>query len=412
MINKILISHPTGNANLRYLAKAMAEAHILSSFYTCIAIFKGSFLSKLCIGPLKMFLKRSFPQELRTYTHTKPGKEIGRLLAVKFGDKESIKHEEGKFSIDSIYKDLDNYIAGKLSKESGVYAYEDGALKSFNRAKHLNIKCLYDLPIGYWRYMRQLLETEIKNRPDWAGTLTGFNDSVEKLKRKDDEIALADAIFVASSFTKKSLELYPGKLAPIYLIPYGFPPVFNERTYEQIENRKIKLLFVGSLSQRKGLANILEAADVLSDYIELTIIGRKVTDTCLPLDAGLKKWNWIPSLGHDEILLSMRNHDIFVFPSLFEGFGLVITEAMSQGTPVITTDRTCAPDFINDDENGWIVNAGNTQHLIEKLKMIIADPSRIQKAGMAAMLTAVQRPMDVYGEEMVKALNNFINADN
>ena len=51
----------------------------------------------------------------------------------------------------------------------------------------------------------------------------------------------------------------------------------------------------------------------------------------------------------------MREHDVFVFPSLFEGFGLVITESMSQGTPVITTDRTAGPDLIKNDENGWLL---------------------------------------------------------
>ena len=50
----------------------------------------------------------------------------------------------------------------------------------------------------------------------------------------------------------------------------------------------------------------------------------------------------------------MKEHDVLIFPSLFEGFGLVITEAMAQGTPVITTDRTAGPDVISDNENGCL----------------------------------------------------------
>lgn len=46
-------------------------------------------------------------------------------------------------------------------------------------------------------------------------------------------------------------------------------------------------------------------------------------------------------MPHDQILNLMRTQDVFVFPSLFEGYGLVVAEAMSQGTPVITTSRTC-----------------------------------------------------------------------
>ena len=405
----IIMSHPTGNANVRFVTQAVAQAGLLSGFYTCIAVFKNSFISNFLIGPLSMFLKRSFPVELKPFTHIRPFKELGRMYAIKFNKKQLLTHEKGKFCIDAVYNDLDKYVAGRLSDQNAIYAYEDGAEYSFIKAKTLGIKCIYDLPIGYWRSMHNLLQIEKDNRPDWAVTLTGFNDSNFKLARKDKELELANVIFVASTFTKKTLEVYPMQLAPVHVIPYGFPPVFENRQYTPVNNRKLKLLFVGGLSQRKGIANIFEAVDYLKDQVELTIVGNKLVENCVPLNEGLKKHTWIPSLEHDKILELMRTQDIFVFPSLFEGFGLVITEAMSQGTPVITTDRTCAPDFIKDGENGWLVEAGNTKALIQKLEAIIADVTSIEKVSKAAAATARTRPMKVYGEEMVEALNNIVN---
>jgi len=73
-----------------------------------------------------------------------------------------------------------------------VYAYEDCALKSFQKAKKWGIQCIYDLPIGYWRAAHQIFEKERTMQPGWACTLAGLSDSTDKLARKDEELMLAD----------------------------------------------------------------------------------------------------------------------------------------------------------------------------------------------------------------------------
>lgn len=102
----------------------------------------------------------------------------------------------------------------------------------------------------------------------------------------------------------------------------------------------------------------------------------------------------------------MREQDVLVFPSLFEGFGLVITEAMSQGTPVITTNRTAGPDLITHGENGWLIDAGSTDTLQAAIEELIFKPSVIAEVGHAAMETASKRTWDVYGLELVEAIKN------
>ena len=100
----------------------------------------------------------------------------------------------------------------------------------------------------------------------------------------------------------------------------------------------------------------------------------------------------------------MREQDVLVFPSLFEGFGLVITEAMSQGTPVITTDRTAGPDLITHGENGWLIEAGSTEALKQAIEELLYRPEMIESTGRAAMETARLRPWEVYGMELAKAV--------
>jgi glycosyltransferase involved in cell wall biosynthesis len=408
-IKTVILSHPTGNINVREVAEALEKAGSLGKFYTSVAVFKNTFphiISKY--GPLKEFRRRSFASNLKPFTCTRPYLELARMASQKLGYHNALKHEKGIFCVDKVYNDLDSHVSKKLRNNSAVYAYEDGAFESFKRARSKGIFCLYDLPTGYWRAHSKFLEKERIERPEWAMTLTSFKDSELKLKRKDKELSMADAIFVASNFTKRTLELFPGQLAPIHLVPYGFPEVYKNRKYENIANRKLKLLFVGGLSQLKGIANLFEAVNHLGDRVKLTIVGRKVVQGCIPLEKELKKHNWIQSLPHDQILSLMRSQDVFVFPSLFEGYGLVIAEAMSQGTPVITTTRTCGNDFIKNGENGWLIEPGDTKELVKKLEHILSHPEILPQVGKAASATAGESPFSIYGNKMVKIINEII----
>lgn len=411
---KITIYHPFGNANTRAAVDGIYKQGILESFHTCIACFKGSLLYKLAaFGPLKELKRRNFSYFLQKKTITHPFMELGRQLASKLRFNSLTAHEKGIFCIDNICHNLDSkvskYVRRNKRKIGGVYAYEDLALYTFSTAKKYNIKCVYDLPIGYWRAMHNLLNEERAKNPEWAITLGGFNDSDKKLQRKDEELKLADKIYVASSFTKKTLRMYPGKLADIEVIPYGFPPVNTQRKYDDIQNRKIRVLFVGGLSQRKGLSYFFEATKGLEEKIEATVIGRGNLDACPALKEALSKVNYIPSLPHDEILKLMANQDLFIFPSLFEGFGLVITEAMSQGTPVITTDRTCGPDIMHNGIDGWIVEAGNAKPIRDLLIKFTENPSILIKTGHEAMHTASKRPWSMYEKELAESVNKFLN---
>ena len=414
MNNKIIISHPTGNMNTRSAVIGLCKKNILMKFYTCIACFENTLLYKLSsLLFLQEFKRRQFDNILKLFTSTFPFRELGRQISNKFNISCLLKRETGFFCVDKVYQSLDNHVANNLNKYRGsiqaVYAYEDCALKTFREAKKYQKYCLYDLPIGYWRSMRELLSVEKENNPEWAITLGGFNDSEEKLKRKDEELGLADKIYVASSFTKKTLELYPGKLADVEVISYGFPPINKNRIYKPFDGRKIKILFVGGLSQRKGISYLFDAVKGLEEKIELTVVGRGNIESCRQLKQALEKVIYIPSLSHDAILKLMAEHDLFVFPSLFEGFGLVITEAMSQGTPVITTDRTCGPDIITNEKDGWIVEAASSSSIRKLLEKFIENPILLHEAGLNALKTASLRPWSYYEEELGNSVNNFIN---
>jgi glycosyltransferase involved in cell wall biosynthesis len=405
----ILLSHPTGNANVRQAAWALNEAGLLSEFWTSISWNDRHPVNRVLPRSLSRELgRRAFPHVGRDRVHCSPWMELGRLAAQRLNLPLS-SHEGGKFSIEAVYCGLDSKVAARLHRApyiSGVYAYEDGALASFRAAKQLGIKTIYDLPIGYWKHYRELIEEEAILEPEWAATLQGKRDSEEKLRRKDEELALADNILVASEFVRTTLRKAGSLPAKITVIPYGAPA---DHRVQKATNPggKLKVLFVGALSQRKGLSYLLRAVGALASNIELTLVGRRVAE-CRPLDAALRAHHWIPSLAHAAVLEEMSRHDVMVFPSLFEGFGLVILEAMSQGLPVITTPNTGAPDFVSDGEDGFIVPIRDAEAITERLQLLL-DRDRLAAMSQAAIHKAAQRSWEQYRHRVAALARQSVN---
>lgn len=142
----------------------------------------------------------------------------------------------------------------------------------------------------------------------------------------------------------------------------------------------------------------------MGDKVTLTLVGRKANDDCDPLNRELSRHRWIPGLSHPEVLQIMREHDVLVFPTLFDGFGMVISEAMSQGTPVIATYNSAGPDLIEHGRNGWLVEAGSSPALQATIQELINNPAAIARAGVEAMETAGLRPWAVFRQELSAAI--------
>jgi glycosyltransferase involved in cell wall biosynthesis len=180
----------------------------------------------------------------------------------------------------------------------------------------------------------------------------------------------------------------------VKMIPFGGPaPSFGISA--KIRQKKLRLLYVGSLTQRKGLSYLFQAVDQLGECAELTVVGAKPLGQCRSLDVALARHHWIPSLPHYKILEVMRDHDVFVFPSLFEGFALVILEAMSQGLPVITTPNSGTADIVDDGVDGFIVPIRSSEAVADRLKMLL-DRDRLAAMGDEALKKAAKYSWERY----------------
>ncbi|XHR30843.1 MAG: glycosyltransferase family 4 protein [Chthoniobacteraceae bacterium] len=412
----ILFSHPTGNSNVRGAAQALLEAGLLAEYWTCVSWDPESAWNRFLPGSLRrQLVRRALPPPLRQLAWLHPWREAGRMAASRLGLEALIAHERGPFCIDAVYRSLDHRVSRRVaetaSRLTGVYAYEDGAAATFASAKAHGLRCLYDLPIGYWRAARAIYDEEREREPAWACTLTGALDSPEKLARKDEELRQADAIFVGSQFTRTTLQGAPlaeGK--PVHVIPYGAPPAPDIPAPRRAPGGKLRVLFVGSLGQRKGLSYLLEALGMLGGAAaELTLIGMKTAPDCAPLNAAVSRHRWLPTLPHAEVLREMSAHDVLVFPSLFEGFGLVLLEALSRGLPIITTEHTGGPDLlgagaVDGSSGGFIVPVRSARAIAEKLDLLAADQGLRLALQSAARETALRFTWESYRARLAQAV--------
>jgi starch synthase len=408
----IILSHPTGNENVRQAALAFAEAKLLEEFFITINWNPGSAFDRILPPRLRQsFRRRSFPELVRHRTRSQPAREAMRLFFGAIHFPLFSEHEHGFLSIDANSAALDRAVAAEIGKNAScklVYAYEDCAIATFAAAERRQTPRVYDLPIGYWRVGQHIFAEECEREPGWAPTLTGTRDSNEKLARKDEELRLATRVVVASTFTKSTLAQAPHQRS-VTVIPYGAPPAATNEISRG--GPKLKILFAGSLGQRKGLSYALRAVELLGEKnCELTLLGRKAADGCRALDQAVRDHRWLPSLSHERVLLEMRQHDVLVFPSLFEGFGLAITEAMSQGTPVITTAHTAGPDIIDDGMDGFIVPIRSAEAIAEKLELLARDRERLRVMKISARQKAQMRPWENYRRALVTMAQEVMNS--
>ena len=410
----ILLTHPTGNANVRHAALALQSVGLLGEFLTCLDHRIPSLLEPLLPGKLRVKLaRRALPAALHPVTRTRPARELLRHTLPRIGLGHFTRHEVGALSIDGIYRDLDSAAGRRLAdpRFQAIYAYEDGAASGFAAARRLGRQTLYDLPIGYWRVAHQLMREEAELFPEWASTIPTNSDSNAKTARKDEELANADLVLCASSFTHSTLKAAPGLRAPVCVIPYGAPPPRNVVATRSVRRKDepLRVLFVGSLSQRKGMSYLFSACRALgSKAVSLTVVGRQPAEPCAVLNAELNRIRYISTLPHAGILDLMAQHDVFVFPSLFEGFGLVLLEAMAAGLPIVSTPNTAAPDLIEDGKEGFIVPIRDAAAIADRLERLRVDPDLCVAMGERARLRAAEFTWERYerrlGEIVVSAL--------
>lgn len=282
--------------------------------------------------------------------------------------------------------------AGRLAEqhESALLSYSYYGYSAFGACRADVPKILFQLH-PHPASVRAILLAELERHSECAPTLLKEWELAlpeEDFARLAAEPAMAQHWIAASSYTRQTLAEHGIPAERVHTAPYG---VDAERFAGRAAGGgggKLKLLFVGSISQRKGIKYLLEALDLLQDPgIELTVCGWAVDD--LALFRGYEGRVTVrPSVNNDELLEAYRAADLFVFPSLAEGFGQVLLEAMAAGLPVLATTRTAAPDLMRTGEEGFVIPPADAAAIAGRIEWAAGHRARLAAMGRAAARTA------------------------
>jgi len=267
----------------------------------------------------------------------------------------------------------------------GMPAFEERAV----RPRHRILFQMHPHPAT----ARQILEDEMERVPLAKRSLSTeyeFAITRQEYHRLCQEPALANGWMVASSYTAATLAEHGIPLDRIRIVPYGVNrSVFPQRSQSPQSREPFRIVYVGSMIQRKGLSYLLDAVRLIGHrHVRVVLCGRGVIDHSL-----LDHYSDLPLEVHigvrpDALVRLIQASDIFVLPSLTEGFAHVILEAMACGVPVLTTTNTCAPDVMCDGTHGFIVPIRTAEAIADRLTWAIDNRNDLAAMGAAAALQA------------------------
>ncbi len=410
----IHVIHPSGNTFVRALLAGLETSGSEFRYWTTIAMQSERLWSIMPKNVRSQLERRSYPIPQK-FIRKRPMREWVRLLSPRAGLGFLVRHEVGWASVDKVYQDLDAAVArglpGEIRLSPGadwVYGYEDGSLASFRVAEQIGMRRAYELPIAYWETSRRLLDEEAQRLPEWAGTLIGPADSEAKLQRKSEELKLADVVVVPSKFVERTLPVSVRSAKKVVVAEFGSPNLphaeLNTRKDQTVDNRKLRLLFAGSMSQRKGLADVFAAMRLIARRdVELIVLGSPVVPMEFYRKQGVS-FTFEPPRCHTQVLQLMRTCDLLVLPSIVEGRALVQQEALACGLPIVVTANAGGEDLVDDGVTGFLVPIRSPESIAASINSLADNRNQLNSMRHACRAKAAEYSWDRYVQCILDSL--------
>ena len=258
------------------------------------------------------------------------------------------------------------------------------------------------------KYLRELFRQEIEKVPEARASLMEEAEMSPLFAANDEACAMADAVICASTFTRSSLAA-AASVAPAHVVGYGVDlDVFTARSAAP-SAKPLTVGFVGALSQRKGARYLLGALAALpKGAARLILYTRAAIDRDLirgfaSVDVELRS-----GLSDTALAADIRRCDLVALPSIAEGFGLVILEAMACGVPVLCTTSTGGADFIRHRRNGLLIEPGSVAAIEQELAWALTHRDELFQLGQAARAEAEKHTWAEYRRKFFAAYANVI----
>ena len=278
---------------------------------------------------------------------------------------------------------LDRYVANHLQDCDVFVGLSGSGLQSGRRIHALGGRYVCDRGSAHIRVQDELLKTE---HDRWGLPFQGIDPRVIDLECAEYEEA--DCITVPSQFAMKSFLDAGVPFHKLRLLPYGVNLSRFEPTRRPASDA-FNVLFVGAMSLQKGIPYLLQAfSRVEHPRKKLNLVGTPSAELIqLMKDQGL--WSEqvcvLGAMPQQELKHIMSASHVMVLPSVQDGFGMVMAQAMACACPVIASRNTGASDLFEDGVQGYIVAERNSDALANRLQTLADQPESRSAMGQLAL---------------------------
>ncbi len=302
-------------------------------------------------------------------------------------------------------------------KDVGIFFFRSGfGGKSLNVAKEMRMKT-----VCYHGGAHPMLEPYIIENRGKLPTINNFanitkghfdNEVMEDLKN-------TDYIIAEGHWSKKTIIHSGINPEKVFEIISGCSNLFMDmikKNKEKIirdkfeKGKKLKLLYAGALTTRKGFDILMEIFEKLDiSLVELTIIGGSIDDKFLNKFNSFKEKENVKYLGHlsyEKMACEMLKNHIFIFPSTSEGVARVVNESCAAGMfPLISTN---IGGFVKNNVNGRLLDPSNIDSWVEAIKYLFNNPKIIENVSKINVDLSVNKfNQNYYGKQLMKIFDNL-----
>lgn len=400
---------------MQQAARAIDEAGQLDRFLTTVRDDPASFRQRLICG-LGRLAGRDLGAQFRRRAVTEvPLAKVechpwGELLRLATG---AVDHD-GRVT-DFVWERTEGAFDRRVARAltcglTGAYGFEYCSRYTFETARRLGLKVAYDVPAPEPRFVQQILEKEVARFPELSTQYHRYTAKLEdeRIAHRHAEWRDADVVIAASAYTKRSFAAAGLDVGKVQVVPYGAPPVEQSRGApgsDAGQEGPLVVLWAGTFGIRKGAHYLLDAwrAGGFGRHARLRVYGAvALPDRVVkPLPEGVELCG---SAARSELMAQYRKSDALIFPTLCDGFGMVVTEAWSCGLPVITTDCAGAADLLKPGQNGLLIRAGDAQAISESLEWCLAHRGELRAMRDCAASTAANWQWSDYRRSLAGVL--------
>jgi starch synthase len=409
---RVVVANPSSTPEAVHAAAALSAAGLLERYHLPVAPspeqlrrIERRLPGRLSSPILRELRRRELPETIPSQDADAVGtlRDLTRVALHRLAPNGRLKRRVDRWVIEG----FDGDVAFRLRPSDGaLFAIAGYSARSTSAARDLGVTSVVSCPLGHHAFVREIMREEARLKPEWAGTLQGHDIPGWWLEAHAHELETADRVLALSRFSAETLRNRGVDDEKIELTHLGVDTDYF-RPGDRPADGTFRVIGVGQITQRKGLSYLVEGferAELPSS--ELVLLGHIVGDPApWASRAGITH---VPPLPRTELPPHYHRSDVYVLPSLVEGFPLTAVEAMACGVPVIVSTNTFGDEVIDDGVNGFIVPIRDADAITERLRTLAADPDLRASMGAAARRTAERFDWRSYGERIVGLMRGIL----